>query len=72
MTDLSRRDFFRGLPGRVAAVLGSGAAAAPPGAAAEGAARPSTGDISARDLRKMSRAEVRQALRRLRTQRRAR
>jgi hypothetical protein len=71
MTDLSRRDFFRGLPGRVAAVLGSGAAAAP-GAAAEGAARPSTGDISARDLRKMSPAEVRQALRRIRTQRRAR
>lgn len=70
MTDLTRRDFFRGLPGRVAAVLGSGAAA--PGAAAEGAARPATGDISARDLRKMSRAEVRQALRRIRTQRRAR
>ena len=71
MTDLSRRDFFRGLPGRVAAVLGSDAAAAT-GAAAEGAARPATGDISARDLRKMSRAEVRQALRRIRTQRRAR
>jgi hypothetical protein len=71
MTDLSRRDFFRGMPGRVAAVLGSAAAAAP-GAAAEGAARPATGDISARDLRKMSRAEVRQALRRIRTPRRAR
>jgi hypothetical protein len=72
MTGLSRRDFFtRGLSGRLAALLGGGALAAP-GATAEGAARPATGDISARDLRKMSRAEVWQALRRIRAARRAR
>jgi NAD(P)H-hydrate repair Nnr-like enzyme with NAD(P)H-hydrate dehydratase domain len=72
MTDLSRRDFFtRGLPGSVAALLGGGVAAAPV-AAAEAAARPGAGDVSARDLRKMSRAEVREALRRIREQRRTR
>ena len=72
MTDLSRRDFFtRGLPGSVAALLGSGVAAAPV-AAAEAAARPGAGDVSARDLRRMSRAEVREALRRIREQKRTR
>ena len=72
MTDLSRRDFFtRGLPGRVAALLGTGAAAAP-GAASAAAEPAATGDVSARDLRKMSRTEVRQALRRIRAKRRAR
>lgn len=72
MTRLTRRDFFtRGVPGSVAALLGSGAAAAP--AAAAPAAQPSaTGDVSARDLRKVSRAEVRQALGRIRAKRRAR
>lgn len=71
MTDLSRRDFFtRGLPGRVAALLGTGAAAAP--GAASAAAPPETGDVSARDLRKMSGTEVRQALRRIRAKRRTR
>jgi hypothetical protein len=70
MTDLSRRDFFtRGLPGSVAALLGGGVAAAP---VAEGAAPPAAGDVSARDLRTMSRAEVREALRRIREQRRTR
>jgi hypothetical protein len=72
MTDLSRRDFFtRGLPGRLAALLGTGAAAAP-GAASAAAAPAATGDVSARDLRKMSRTEVGQALRRIRAKRRAR
>jgi hypothetical protein len=72
MADLSRRDFFtRGVPGRVAALLGAGIAAAP-GAAAGGTAKPGVGDVSARDLRKMSRAEVREALRRIRAQRRTR
>lgn len=72
MTDLSRRDFFtRGVPGRVAALLGTGAAAAP-GTTAAAAVRPATGEVSARDLRKMSRAEVRQALGRIRAKRRAR
>jgi hypothetical protein len=71
MTDLSRRDFFaRGLPGGLAALLGTGAAAAPGAAAA--AAPPAPGDVSARDLRKMSRTEVRQALRRIRAKRRTR
>jgi hypothetical protein len=69
MTDLSRRDFFtRGLAGRVAALLTAGAAAAP-GPAAAAAARPVTGEVSARDLRTMSRAEVRQALSRIRAKR---
>ena len=72
MADLSRRDFFtRGLPGSVAALLGSGVAAAP-AAAAEAAPRYGAGDVSARDLRRMSRAEVREALRRIREQRRTR
>jgi len=71
MTDLSRRAFFtRGLPGGLAALLGTGAAAAP--GAASAAALPATGDVSARDLRKMSRTEVRQALRRIRAKRRTR
>jgi hypothetical protein len=71
MTDLSRRDFFtRGLPGGLAALLGTGAAAAP--GAASAAAPPATGDVSARDLRKTSRTEVRQALRRIRAKRRTR
>jgi hypothetical protein len=71
MTDLGRRDFFtRGLPGRVAALLGTGAAAAP--GAASAAAAPATADVSARDLRKMSGTEVRQALRRIRAKRRTR
>jgi len=70
MADLSRRDFFtRGLPGGVAALLGSGVAAAP---AAAAAARPGAGDVSARDLRRSSRAEVREALRRIRARARAR
>jgi hypothetical protein len=71
MTNLSRRDFLtRGMVGRVAMVLATGAAA--PGAAAAAPARPATGDVSARDLRKMSRTEVRQALGRIRAKRRAR
>lgn len=72
MADLSRRDFFtRGLPGSVAALLGSGVVAAPV-AAAEGKERPGAGDVTARDLRRSSRAEVREALRRIRARARAR
>jgi len=72
MRALTRRDFFTGgMRGSVAALLGAGAAAAPGAAPAE-AARPATGDVSARDLRKMSRTEVRQALDRIRAKRRAR
>ena len=72
MADLSRRAFFtRGLPGSVAALLGGGVVAAP-AAAAEGRARAGAGDISARDLRRSSRAEVRGALRRIRARARTR
>ncbi len=67
--DLSRRDFLtRGLGGRIAALLGSGVAVAP--VEAIGGVRPTPdGDISARDLRRMSRDEARQALSRIRAQR---
>jgi hypothetical protein len=72
MRQLTRRDFFtRGVRGSVAALVGA-AAAAGPGSATVGAAQPSSTDVSARDLRKMSRADVRQALRRIRARRRAR
>jgi hypothetical protein len=65
----SRRDFLtRALPGRVAALLGSSLAAATGDAVA---AQTPAGEVSARDLRKMSRAEVRDALRRIRARRRA-
>jgi cell division septal protein FtsQ len=70
--DLSRRDFFtRGLAGRVAALLGGGVVAAPVQAAA-GAPPSPAADISARDIRKTSREEVRAALGRIRARRRAR
>jgi hypothetical protein len=72
MRQLTRRDFFtRGVRGSVAALVGAAAAAGPGSATAE-AARPPSPDVSARDLRKMSRADVRQALRRIRAKRRAR
>jgi hypothetical protein len=72
MRQLTRRDFFtRGVRGSVAALVGAAAAAGPGSATAEAAPPPST-DVSARDLRKMSRADVRQALRRIRARRRAR
>jgi hypothetical protein len=62
---LTRRDFFtRGLAGRVATLLGSGVAAAP-GDAAGGTAPSSRDPVTARDLWRMSRDEVRQALRRI-------
>lgn len=65
----SRRDFLtRGFPGRVAALLGSSVAAATGDAAA---AQSPAGEVSARDLRKLNRDEVRQALRRIRAQKRA-
>jgi hypothetical protein len=73
MADLSRRAFFtRGLPGSVAVLLGGGIAAPAPAAAAQRRTRPGPGDISARDLRRSSRAEVREALRRIRARARAR
>jgi hypothetical protein len=72
MRQLTRRDFFtRGVRGSVAALLGAAAAAGPDPATAE-AARPASADVSARDLRKMSRADVRRALRRIRAKRRGR
>jgi hypothetical protein len=64
----SRRDFLtRAFPRRVAALLGSSVAAATGAAAAQTPAD----EASARDLRKMSRDEVRDALRRIRARRRA-
>jgi hypothetical protein len=72
MRQLTRRDLFtRGIRGSVAALVGAAAAAGAGSATAE-AAPPASTDVSARDLRKMSRAEVRQALRRIRAKRRAR
>ena len=72
MRQLTRRDFFtRGVRGSVAALMAAAAAASPGSATAE-AAQPASPDVSARDLRKMSRADVRQALRRIRAKRRAR
>lgn len=72
MADLGRRAFFtRGLPGSVAVLLG-GSVAAAPAAAAQGKVRPGPGEISARDLRRSSRAEVREVLRRVRARARAR
>ena len=68
---LNRRDFLtRGLPGRVGVLLGASVAAATTGEAA-GAPSTPAGDVSARNLRKMSRDEVRDALRRIRARRRA-
>jgi hypothetical protein len=55
----------------VAALVGAAAVAGPGSATAEAAQPPGT-DVSARDLRKMSRADVRQALRRIRARKRAR
>lgn len=62
--ELGRREFMtRGMAARLAALLGGGVAAAPATVAAR-----TTGadDGSARDLRRMSREDVRQALRRIR------
>jgi hypothetical protein len=70
--DLSRRDFMtRGFAGRLAALLGGGVAAAPVTAVARGRGSDG-GDCSARDLRRMSRDEVRDALSRIRARWRAR
>ena len=70
--DLSRRDFMtRGLAGRLAALLGGGVAAAPVTAAASVPAS-DAGDCSARDLKRMSGDDVREALKRIRTRRGAR
>jgi hypothetical protein len=72
MRQLTRRDFFtRGVRGSVAALVGAAAAAGAGSATAE-AAQPASTGVSARDLRRMSRADVRQALRRIRAKRRAR
>lgn len=70
--DLTRRDFMtRGFAGRLAALLGGGVAAAPVTAAAGGRASDAR-DGSARDLRRMSREELRDALSRIRARWRAR
>jgi hypothetical protein len=69
---LSRRDFLtKGLAGRVALLLGSGAAT-PAGMAAEAAPPDLVPSVSSRDLRRMSREEVRAALARIRGRRRPR
>jgi hypothetical protein len=69
--DVSRRDFLtRRFPGRVAALLGGGATVA--SATASAAAGPDgAGAFSARDLRRMSRDQVRAALARIRARRRS-
>jgi len=70
--DLSRRDFMtRGLAGRLAALFGGGVAAMPVTASASGRGS-DAGDCSARDLRQMSREQLREALNRIRTRWRAR
>jgi hypothetical protein len=70
MAGVSRRHFFtRATPAAVAALLATGNAAA---AAAGPPPPPATATVSARDLRRLSRGEVRQALRRIAARRRAR
>jgi hypothetical protein len=70
---LSRRDFLtKRLPGRIAALLGSGAAAAPATTTAKTARDDPGGSFSPRDLSRMSRYEVSAALARIRAQRRER
>ena len=62
--ELDRREFMtRGMAARLAALLGGGVVAAPAAAAAR---TTGAGDCSARDLRRMSREDVRQALGRIR------
>jgi len=69
---VSRRGFLRkGLPGRIALLLGS-AAATPAGATAEGARPDLLPSVSPRHLRRMSHEEVRVALARIRVRRRPR
>jgi hypothetical protein len=66
--DLTRRDFLtKRLPGRVAALLGGGAAAA---STADAAPSDPAGSVSPRDLTPMSPAEVKAALARIRARRR--
>lgn len=72
-TDLSRRDFLVSrLPARLAALLGSGAAASPADTTAEATSRDPIGSFSPRDLARMNRDEVKAALVRIGAQRRIR
>jgi hypothetical protein len=67
---LTRRDFLtKRFRGRFAALLGSGAVAAPADTTAETARSNPAGSFSARDLTRMSRDEVKAALARIRAQR---
>jgi hypothetical protein len=67
--ELSRRDFLtKRLPGRFAALLGSGEAPAPAEATAEAVRSDPGGSFSPRDLTRMSREDVRAALARIRAQ----
>jgi hypothetical protein len=67
---LSRRDFLtRRLPGQLAGLLGSGAAAST-ATTAEAAPSDPAGSFSPRDLTRMSRDGVRAALARIRARRR--
>ena len=69
--DLTRRDFLtKRLPGRVAALLGGGATAASTAATADAAPADPADSFSPRDLTRMSPAEVRAALARIRARRR--
>jgi hypothetical protein len=71
MAAVTRRQFLtRAVPATAAALLATDGAAAPGAAAAP--ASPAATDVSARDLRRMSRSEVQQALRRIAARRRAR
>ena len=68
--DLSRRDFLtKRLFGRVAVLLGGGAAAVPAATTAEAARSKPAGSFSPRDLTRMSREDVRVALARISAQR---
>jgi hypothetical protein len=66
---LSRRDFLTTrLPGRIAGLLGGGAAAVPAATIAEAVRSDPAGSFSPRDLTRMSRDEVKAALARIRAQ----
>lgn len=69
--NVSRRDFLtKRLPGRIAGLLGGGAAVVPSPTTAEAGRSDPAGSFSPRDLTPMTRDDVKAALTRIRTQRR--
>jgi hypothetical protein len=71
--DVSRRDFLtKRLAGRIAGLLGGGAATVASPTTAEAARSDPAGSFSPRDLTRMSRDGVKAALARIRAQRRGR